>query len=73
MYNIYNIACYNAVFVLPFAFDIRIVKRNYSNLVAPVPVTNQVLYLMNNIYTAQYESMYPGKERSYIIAIMLFC
>ena len=46
--------CYNAIFIQPFAFDLRIIPDPQN------PVLNEpTLYVMENLYTADYKKFFP--------------
>ena len=47
-------ACYSAVFVQPFAFDMRVNHEDPGSLDDEPKV-----YLMHNLYTEEYKTMYP--------------
>jgi hypothetical protein len=49
-------ACYNAIFIQPFAFDMRLETQAKSNPLASEPV----IYLMRNLYTEQYNKVFPN-------------
>lgn len=55
-------ACYNAVFVQPFAFDMRVSREDPTSLNEEPKV-----YLMHNLYTEQYKSMYPDSPIDSVI------
>lgn len=50
--------CYNAVFLQPFAFDLRVVENPKSNSEEPKA------FLMRSVYTDQYLEMYPDSPVS---------
>lgn len=54
-------ACYNAIFIQPFAFDMRVVENTTS--IANEPK----VFLMKNLYTDVYNTIYPGIDVASII------
>lgn len=61
-------ACYNADFIQPFAFDMRIVPDSYvDNGSSQNPAVRSMsdeprLFIMENLYTEQYEIQYPSYD-----------
>mmetsp|Transcript_24465 Transcript_24465/g.40771 ORF Transcript_24465/g.40771 Transcript_24465/m.40771 type:complete len:315 (+) Transcript_24465:26-970(+) len=55
-------ACYNAVFVQPFAFDMRIVQADGEHTEEiPESLANEPkVFLMRNLYTDEYAKMFPS-------------
>lgn len=54
-------ACYNAIFVQPFAFDFR------TNAVPETIANEPKVYLMSNLYTTQYSQVITGVDVGSII------
>jgi hypothetical protein len=53
-------ACYNAVFIMPFSFDLRVVPSTEAN-----PLANEAtVYLMPNLYTDWYKTVFPAMAES---------
>ena len=48
--------CYSAVFLQPFAFDMRVVETTAANSVVDEPKA----FLMRNVYTDEYLKMFPN-------------
>lgn len=55
-------ACYNAIFVQPFAFDMRVNHEDPTSLDDEPKV-----YLMRNVYTEEYKKMFPDSALEELI------
>lgn len=54
-------ACYNTIFVQPFAFDMRVIE-NVSSV-----VNEPKVFLMENLYTPIYPTIFPGYDIASLI------